>query len=165
MSSSIRHTYVLLTNLALAVLKCHHLQLPAPCFSPKAGKAVGNPCLKLSFLVCKGGKHTQEDIPVCNLSVYKGTYTRLQTLHYKHQSFKDFNTEISSVSSNEAKEKQKKFSPKAAIGDYYIKKKYKMHWIACLSKGQQGWTLSKSESLPIQKTGEDKQIILSINRF
>lgn len=70
----------------------------------------------------KGGKHAQEDIPVCNLSVYKGTYTHLQTLHYKHQSFKDFNTEISSVSSKEAKEKQKKFSPKAAIGDYYIKK-------------------------------------------
>lgn len=40
-----------------------------------------------------------------------------------------------------------------------------MHRIGCLSKGQQGWTLSKSESLPIQKTGKDKQIILSINRF
>lgn len=96
--------------------------MSAPCLSPKAATAEGNPYLKLSCSVRKGGKRLQEDIPVCT-----SVYVKVLTHAYRfciieHQSFREFNTEISSVSLNEAKEKQKKFFPKATTGNYYIKK-------------------------------------------
>lgn len=109
MFSSSRHTYGLLANLALAVLKRHHFQLPAPCFSPKAGKAEGNPCLRLSCLVRKGGKHERMAAPSLFIKVLTRAY-RLCII--KHQSFREFNTVISSVSLKEAKEKQMNFFPK-----------------------------------------------------
>lgn len=161
MFSSSRHTYGLLANLALAVVR-HHFQLPAPCFSPKVGKAEGNLCLRLSCLVRKGGKHERMAAPSVHIKVLTHAY-RLCII--KHQSFTQFNIVISSVSLKEAKEKQMNFFPKCNYWKLLYQKKYKMHRTACLGKGQRGGPLSKSESLPIQKMGKEKQITLSINRF
>lgn len=138
MFSSLRHTYGLLANLALAVLKCHHFQLTAPHFSPKAGKAKGNLCLMPHRLVPKGGTHAPEiHLPTSpmDIKVLRRAY-RLCIL--KNLLIAEFNIEISSVSLNEAKEKQKKFplnfnwTPLNKIWNYCIKKI--QNALACLAE-------------------------------
>lgn len=116
---------------------------PSSCQSGR--KAEGNLCLGLS----KGGKHSRTDLPAPFLYAEVLTcLTCLQTLHCKHWSFREFNTQISPVNLNKAKEKYSFSPPKTSTGNYLIKeKKIIQDLLDCLSEqGSTRMDLQHSES-------------------
>lgn len=90
-----------LANLALAVLKCHYFQLPAPSFSLIAGREEGNLCLMLSCLAHKGGQKTY----LAASSVYTKVTTHACRLCIRKHFLGNFHTEISTVSLDKTQKK------------------------------------------------------------